>query len=917
MADEIVGREDELSSVLAILDRVRDGARALVLEGQAGIGKTTLWDVGVEAARARAFRVLTARPAEAERELGYAALGDLLGESLDEVLPALSTPRRRALEAALLVEDEGDVRADARAVAVAVHDAVRLLAGDTPVLVAVDDAHWLDASTSTALAFAFRRLGDAPVLLLLARRAGAARSALDEAVEPAAARVVLGPLSLGAVQVLLRAHLGRVFPRPLLRRVHEVSGGNPFYALELARALARSGEPVDAAAPLPVPESLERLVDERLRTLPDETRRALLVVAAVGAPTASLLEALGISPAALQPALDREVAVRIGDEIRFTHPLLASGLAARASPEERRAVHRRIAGAVREPVEHARHLALGLEGTDAATAALLEAAAGLAHGRAVPSVAAELAEAAARATPPQLGHDARRRLASAARDHLAAGAAERALELARRLVADAPPGRPRAESLALLGELEGIAGDLRDAVAHLREALAAAAGVPEVEALVHEQLAQDLRIAVGLEPAERHAREAVATAQRLGDDALTARALAALATARFNRAEPDAYEVAARALELARRGTNWPALWEALTAYGHCFVWSGRLAEARRAFGELRDEAADRDEPVLASALWYLSITAQRAGELAAARRLAEESRTLGLQYGGPDLADEPTGLLPLARVAMLSGDHEQARALAERALAYDAARDGVAVSTARGHLAVLAVLDFWSGDAARAVERFAVHDEERRAAGFARSTELHLGEYAEALLALGRADDAEALLDAWDADARAVDHLWAPVEIARCRALAAAARGEVADAVGLLADAAAGHERVGDPFGRARALLALGSTLRRLRRKRPAREAIEEALALFEEVGARFWAERARAELGRIGGRTRIEGLTPAELRVARLAAEGRTNREVAAALFLGERTVETHLSHVYAKLGIRSRTELARTLR
>ena len=121
-------------------------------------------------------------------------------------------------------------------------------------------------------------------------------------------------------------------------------------------------------------------------------------------------------------------------------------------------------------------------------------------------------------------------------------------------------------------------------------------------------------------------------------------------------------------------------------------------------------------------------------------------------------------------------------------------------------------------------------------------------------------------------------------------------------------------HEEVGDPFGRARALLALGVLRRRARQKRPAREAIEAALAGFEALGAAGWAENARAELGAIGGRTRVEGLTPAERRVAALVAEGRTNREVAAALFLGERTVASHLSHIYAKLGVRSRTELAR---
>ena len=189
--------------------------------------------------------------------------------------------------------------------------------------------------------------------------------------------------------------------------------------------------------------------------------------------------------------------------------------------------------------------------------------------------------------------------------------------------------------------------------------------------------------------------------------------------------------------------------------------------------------------------------------------------------------------------------------------------------------------------------------------------------DHVETLLTLDRLDDAVRILDAWEADARRLGRDRVLAQVTRCRGLVAAARGDVAAAASLLEDAVAQHENVGDDFGRARALLALGVVRRRRRQKGAARDAIGEALEGFEELGAATWIEKARAEHGRIGGRTRTEGLTPAERRVAALVAEGRTNREVAAALFLGERTVETHLSHVYAKLGVRSRAELARTFR
>jgi DNA-binding CsgD family transcriptional regulator len=171
-------------------------------------------------------------------------------------------------------------------------------------------------------------------------------------------------------------------------------------------------------------------------------------------------------------------------------------------------------------------------------------------------------------------------------------------------------------------------------------------------------------------------------------------------------------------------------------------------------------------------------------------------------------------------------------------------------------------------------------------------------------------------LVDVWEGAAARVGREWVLAQVTRCRGVVAAAQGKLDQADSLLDRAVAQHEAVGDPYGRARALLALGIVRRRERQKRASRDAIGAALSGFERLGAATWVARARDELGRIGGRTRESGLTSAERRVATLVAEGRTNREVAAALFLGERTVASHLTHIYAKLGVRSRTELARRL-
>ena len=220
--------------------------------------------------------VLVSRPAELERGLAHAGLGDLFDKVLERVLPELSPPRRRALEVALLLED-ATRGSDPRTLGVAVRSALEALAAEAPVVLAVDDVQWLDPSSASALTFALRRMGEQPVHVLLARRTGerAEPSELESAFETdRIERLPVGPLSLGAVHTLLQARLGRTFSRPTLVRVHETSGGNPFYALELARDL---GAGVDPTQPLPVPKTLEGLVRARLDELPAPTREALLL----------------------------------------------------------------------------------------------------------------------------------------------------------------------------------------------------------------------------------------------------------------------------------------------------------------------------------------------------------------------------------------------------------------------------------------------------------------------------------------------------------------------------------------------------------------------------------------------------------------------------------------------------------------
>jgi DNA-binding CsgD family transcriptional regulator len=918
---EIVGRDAELAAVRELMARADGGPSALLLEGDAGIGKSTLWLAGIEAAEQHGHRVLSARPAEAEAQLALAGLGDLLDPCADEVLPRLTPPQRRALEVALVLADPADAAdadntaaavPDPRALGVAVRSALRLLAEESTVVVAIDDVQWLDRTSAGALGFALRRLDRAGVRLLMTRRG--APSAVEAALAGDGTEVLrVEPLSVGAVHGLLRNSLGRTFPRPTLRRLHEASGGNPLYALELARALGDSPAraPLD---PLPLTPSLERLVDARLSALPQPTRAGLLVAAVVGSPTTELLEAAGVPAEVLAPAVDAEVVEVTAGVVRFAHPLLASESVARASPAERTDAHRRVAAVLEEPLARAVHVAASLDGPDPEAAGELDRAVRTARARGATALAAELGEAAVRATPPERPEDRGRRSLAAARDHLASGESERGFALARALLADEPAGGARADVLALLGDLEGQAGELEAAAAHRREALRAAEGDPARASRLHEQLAYVVRITESLDVAVAHGREALRLAEQVADDDLTARALGTLSVLLCNGGDPEALELAERGLGLARRSGDQGTVVYTAQSAGHCFYWSGHTAQAREVLTELVGMVEDRDEPVTVNALWYLALVEERAGRYEVARRHAERSMELTGQYWLPGADYDPVVAFPLARVALARGEHDQVRELTAPVLSGEGPPGRR--STDRSLLAVLAVLDRREGRTAEAVARFEAVEEGQRAAGFSRAMAFWTDEYVEALLESGRADEASAVVDDWDEQAQRLGHRLAPAQVLRCRGMLAAAAGDLESAAATFEAAVSANEPLDDPYERGRALLSLGQASRRLKQKRAAREALEAALAQFAGIGAAWWADRVRSELGTVGGRTRVEGLTPAEQRVAALVAEGRTNREVASTLFLGESTVEKHLTRIYAKLGVRSRTELARAL-
>jgi hypothetical protein len=646
---------------------------------------------------------------------------------LDDVLPRLPAPRRNALERALLVVDATAGAVDSRALGLAVRDALVVLAEQRPPVVAIDDLQWLDAASTGALAFAVRRLGASSVSVLLTRRVDVAqRSELERAL-PEADIQRLRPFSVGALHAFLRNRLRRVFARQTLLRIHDQSGGNPFYALELARAL---GPEIDPTRPLPVPESLDDLVRGRLSGLPPATHEALALAAAVGTAPESLLERAGITPEALAPALDAGVITRERGAIRFTHPLLASAV---YDPS----VHRRLASVVDDPLARARHLALAAEAPDAEVATVLEEAALTAAERGAPAVAAELAEQALRLTPPSDRADHGRRALAAVRAQHRAGEWTRAKTIAEGLLAESDIGPLRAEALVALAELES----LERASALLEEALHETAARPALQARIHCDLAGATRFTKGFVGALDHARAALALADEVNDDVLRVEALNMVALLGGAVGDPDAPAHAQRAYELACAAGD--ARLQAMSVPFDAFELGG-VDEARALLERDYRATKEQDELAAGTILYVLSWVELLAGHWPLAADYAAQAYEIAIQYG----LEAPWNHVPIAAIAVHRGQLDLARAHSERGLRLGEEQIGLHTPV---HLGTMGVIELQSGDLDKAAKWFAEAEASTTRLGWrGPGHRWWLGDHVETLLALDQVDDAVRLLDGW-----------------------------------------------------------------------------------------------------------------------------------------------------------------------
>ncbi len=925
MVREVWGRDAELTETARLLEDVKMGPVALVLTGEEGIGKTTLWKAVLSQAEDLGYRVLSARPVESEAKLAFAAVADLLRDGLDEALLALPPPQAAALEAALMrIDVEGSP--DPKAVAFGFTGALSALARSRPLIVGVDDAQWLDAPSARVLTFALRRLEDVPIGVVLASRSEGPdpdRSAplgLDAGpFEDRVHRVHLRPLGPEGLREILRSRLEVRFPRWDLSQIHEASGGNPLLTLELARALVRRGIEPKPGQPLPIPQRLGDLVTERLGVLPEAVRRLLLFVSASPEPTLpTISRAMGDPPALrddVEAAVEADAVEISGEQVRFTSPLLGTVLYSGSSPEERRRVHARLAEVASDPEEQARHLALAADGPDENVAQVLEDAAQRARSRGAPDAAAQLAELARVLTPSDREQARIRRTSHAGRYAFESAQIERAEKLLQEAAAAASSGPMRAEALLYLSRVHYHRRDSMSASALAEEALREARDDPSLQASINLELGAAAELSGDHRTATARATHALELAERSGDRTITAESLSVVGFYDFLSGNGFPSERIQRAKSLQGAGPyvrplRSPAFHEACM-----LMWSDDLAGARSRFRDLERRARDTgDESSLSVLLFMLSQIDSWTGDWAEAARLADESRAVAEWTG--QRAYLVVALYAQALVESLRGNVESASALGERGLVL--ARETGSAQGEEFARSVLGFLELSRGDAVAADGWMSALVEALAERGSADPGILRfLPDEIEALIGMDEVGKAETLLSPFEEDSNRLGRRWAQASAARCRGLALAARRETTRAVEAFDRALHHHQGLEMPLEVGRTHLAKGKVLRRGKKWALARGSLTNALEIFDGLGAVLWADGARSELARIGGRpTGPNALTETESRVAELVATGLTNREVANRLFLSVSTVESNLSRAYRKLGVRSRAELSHKL-
>ncbi|HET7047054.1 MAG TPA: AAA family ATPase [Solirubrobacteraceae bacterium] len=902
----VFGREGELLRLGRFVRDAESGGSTILIGG-AGIGKTALWETAIDRARNRGMHVLSARPSGTVSEMPFGALIDLCDRLDDATLAVLSAPQRHALEVALMRAPPDGEPAPNSAVALGLLGVVRALADCHAVVIAIDDLQWLDRPSAEAVTFVARRLDGAPVTFLLARRPGPAGPLEAVLTRATSERLQIGPLSFGAVRRLLFERLGLTVSRQLLRRIVEMTDGNPLFALEVGRALADHGGSA-LYDDLPLPDSLDEILGKRVARLPFAIRRVLLAVALSEDPrTSQMLPILGAR--ALDDAVDAGVVVVDGQRVRAAHPLLAAAAEARCGARERRELHLALSDAARDEPARTMHLALATQGVDGALAARVASAVDTALARGARREAAVLATQALRLTPGDAPERPARVIALAERlDDT--GELRRMTALLRDELPSLPAGPMRGRAWLRLSEGEDISS-MEDQDRYLERALSEGGEDRNLRAHVLAKRAGNAAAAAvaQLREAEAWAIEAL----ELADDPMVQRyAMWSLAWP-LGLGGRELDELCARSSVTTDPTAYISASPERVAAIR--LVWRGELARARASLAALSELADARGDPTSYAMIRLHRIDLEvRAGELDVAAALLEEwAESSDYETQFRPQYPRCCALLEAQRGAGPEARHWAVKTI-ERGQAAGSGWDELEARRARGIGLLI------EGAPEQALEDLVMvwdHCERegvRDPGAFPVAPDL-----IEALVELDRLDDAQAVVRRLHEMTVEQDHPWARATGKRGTGLLAlVVRDHPEDGAALLRETAVDLERVGLRLDSARCLLALGRGQRRLKQWRSARETLELAAAQFGALGADGWAARARSELDRVGGRRpATDGeLTPSERRVIELAADGRSNKEIAAALYVTVNTVEVHLKRGYAKLGVRSRAQLVKRL-
>jgi DNA-binding CsgD family transcriptional regulator len=890
----LVGRERECALVDRLLERARaEVAGVVILVGQAGIGKTALLEYA--AGRAEGMAVVRAVGVESEAQLEFSGLFDVCRPLLDHA-DELDQRQREALATALGSQSSASV--DRFSLGAATLSLLAAAAESTPLLVLLDDAQWLDATSLGALLFAARRLAAERVAVLVAAREDGGEGLDLRAFET----VALAGLDSEAAAALLAEYAGKDVAPEVADRVRRATGGSPLALVEMSSHLSPAQllgfEPL--ADPAPIGATVERAFAERAVSLPEGAQQALLVAALSSSarvePVVEALRRLGLDERSLELAEDAALVGVDGGRVSFRHPLVRSAVVQGAGGSERRRAHRALAEALagRSPKERAWHLAAAALGPDEEAAAALAEIGVRTRARSGWASAALALERSARLTPD--AETRQIRLVEAAESAWVAGRIDQTLGLTDELLANADPGAGRAQAMRLRSQIELHCGDVGRALDHLLE------GAALFEA-------EDPGAAVALLADAVEAAELVDEAGRALEAATRACALArgegeatfvsefALGQAlRLDGRPADARAHLERALALLAASDELQGSMRAFSRGAHAAGWLGRIAEG----GELGRRAIElaRAQGAFGPLGHALAVSSWLAAESGRWREAyAQASEGLGLARESRCAWASTSCLEQLAWLDAVQGDEERCREHAAEALGV-AARAGFRSERARVAVGLLELGLGRAEEAARVYETIEPalrrHDPDRGAA------------LVEACVRSGLLDEARAAYEATLAgenDALA----------ARCRGLLAgddAFEEPFHQALELHPD----H----DPFGLDRTQLCFGERLRRAGRRIDARGQLRAAHDGFDRLGAGPWAQRAAAELRatgeRLGRREARSGeeLTAQELQVALQAADGKTNKEAGAALFLSPKTVDFHLRRVYRKLDVRSRAEL-----